>query len=154
MFTTAPTSILLGALLAACTSTTAAAPTPAPDASAQALADPNYGPVPGQSPLYSTYDGVPPPFPGNVTAPILPTATGPPGADDVIWQNLLSAEWAIFSFYRAGVEAFNTGAFAAAGFPNSTYATIMSIHDNEAGHLHIFQNEISATSVKPGACRY
>ncbi len=154
MFTTTPASLLFGALLAASTSITVAAPAPAPDASAQKLADPNYGPIPGQSSLYSTYDGVAPPFPGNVTAPILPTATGPPGADDVIWQNLLSAEWVIFSFYQAGVEAFNASDFVSAGFPTSTYTTIAGIRDNEAGHLRIFQNEISATSVKPGACKY
>ncbi|UKZ96828.1 uncharacterized protein TrAFT101_011605 [Trichoderma asperellum] len=120
----------------------------------QQLADPNYGPIPGQSPLYSSYRGKAPPFPGNITAPIAPTAKGPAGIDDLVWQNLLSAEWIIFSFYQHAVEMFNTTAFVEAGYPNTTYDRIQEIRDNEAGHLRIFQNEITPTSVKPGACKY
>ncbi|KZZ94303.1 hypothetical protein AAL_05270 [Moelleriella libera RCEF 2490] len=123
-------------------------------AEAQKLADPNYGPVPGQSTLFSTYRGKAPPFPGNVTAPIYPTTTGPPGIDDVVWQNLLSAEWIIFSLYQQAVEAFNTSSFVAAGYPNTTYDRIQEIRDNEAGHLRIFQNQITSNSLKPGACKY
>ncbi|PON23753.1 hypothetical protein TGAM01_v207400 [Trichoderma gamsii] len=122
--------------------------------SAQKLADPNYGPIPGQSSLYSSYRGKAPPFPGNITDPIAPTAKGPPGTDDLVWQNLLSAEWVIFSFYQQAVEMFNETAFAEAGYPNTTYDRIQEIRDNEAGHLRIFQNEITPTSVKPGACKY
>ncbi|KAF5591024.1 stress response rds1p [Fusarium subglutinans] len=98
---------------------------------AQKLTNPHHGPVPGESPLYSTYRGKSPPFPANVTDPILPTRKGKPGVDDMIWQNLLSAEWAIFSFYQQG-----------------------EIRDNEAGHLRIFQDQISDTSLKPGSCKY
>ncbi|UKZ52892.1 hypothetical protein TrVGV298_006679 [Trichoderma virens] len=121
---------------------------------AQQLADPAYGPVPGQNPLYSSYRGKAPPFPGNITDPIKPTANGPPGIDDLVWQNLLSAEWVIFSFYQKAVEMFNTTAFVEAGYPNTTYDRIQEIRDNEAGHLRIFQNEITPNSVKPGACKY
>ncbi|EON98274.1 putative stress response protein rds1p-like protein [Phaeoacremonium minimum UCRPA7] len=126
----------------------------APVSEAQKLADPSYGPIPGQSSLYSTYYEVPPVFPGNITDPILPTKKGPPGVDDVTWQNLLSAEWIIYSFYQQGVEAFNASSFVAAGYPNNTYQRIMEIRNNENGHLRIFQNQISSTSVKPGACKY
>lgn len=121
---------------------------------AQQLANPNYGPVPGQDPLYSSYRGKAPPFPANIPDPIKPTADGPPGIDDLVWQNLLSAEWVIFSFYQKAVEMFNATAFVKAGYPNTTYDRIQEIRDNEAGHLRIFQNEITATSVKPGACKY
>jgi hypothetical protein len=120
----------------------------------QKLADPNYGPIPGQSPLYSSYRGKAPPFPANVTDPIKPTAKGPPGTDDLVWQNLLSAEWVIFSFYQQAVEKFNETAFIKAGYPNTTYDRIQEIRDNEAGHLRIFQNEITPTSIKPGSCKY
>ncbi len=84
----------------------------------------------------------------------MPTKTGPPGPDDVTWQNLLAAEWIVFNFYQQGVEQFNESAFVNAGFPNTTYERIQEIRDNEAGHLRIFQNQISATSIKPGPCKY
>ncbi|KAG0570087.1 hypothetical protein KC19_6G137600 [Ceratodon purpureus] len=101
-------------------------------------------PVPGESTVYSTYDGIAASFPGNeLTAPILPTTRGPAGADDLLFQNLLSAEWAVFSFYQQGVEAFTSSNFTDAGFPNTTYSRITEIRDNEAGHLLIFQEQIS-----------
>ncbi|EXF79546.1 hypothetical protein CFIO01_03663 [Colletotrichum fioriniae PJ7] len=145
-------SMLLGSCLAMLPWSAIAAPTPDPEA--QKLADPTYGPIPGQSTLFSDYKGKAPPFPGNITAPILPTVSGDPGPDDQVWQNLLAAEWAIFNFYQQGVEAFNTSSFVAAGFPNTTYDRITEIRNNEAGHLRIFQNQISNASVKPGACKY
>ncbi|KAF5248707.1 hypothetical protein FANTH_5777 [Fusarium anthophilum] len=127
---------------------------PRSSSGAQKLTDPHYGPVPGESPLYSTYRGKTPPFPANITDPILPTRKGKPGVDDMVWQNLLSAEWAIFSFYQQGVETFNKTSFVEAGYPNTTYDRIQEIRDNEAGHLRIFQDQISDTSLKPGACKY
>ncbi|KAG0613825.1 hypothetical protein M758_6G132000 [Ceratodon purpureus] len=111
-------------------------------------------PVPGKSTIYSTYDGIAAPFPGKRTAPIRPTTRGPAGADDLLFQNLLSAEWAVFSFYQQGVEAFTSSNFTDAGFPNTTYSRITEICDNEAGHLLIFQDHISNHSIKPGACKY
>lgn len=72
----------------------------------------------------------------------------------MVWQNLLAAEWVIFSFYQQGVEAFNASTFTTAGSPNTMYDRIQEIRDNEACHLRIFQNQISPTSVKPGACSY
>ncbi|KAI0011053.1 ferritin-like domain-containing protein [Xylariaceae sp. FL0662B] len=120
----------------------------------QKLADPKYGPIPGQDPIYSSYYGVEAPFPGNLRDAILPTKVGPPGVDDEVWQNLLSAEWIIFDFYQRAVEAFNETAFIKVGMPNNTYQRIQEIRNNEAGHLRIFQNQISPTSVKPGACKH
>lgn len=118
------------------------------------LADPNCGPIPGESPIYSSQTSNEAPWPGNTTGAILPTTTGPPGTDDLLFQNLLSAEWIIFSFYQQGVERFNASSFSAAGFPNTTYTSIREIRNNEAGHLRIFQNQISSSSVKPGPCKY
>ncbi|KAK3306375.1 uncharacterized protein B0T15DRAFT_138512 [Chaetomium strumarium] len=121
---------------------------------AQKLADPTYGPIPGASDLYSSYWGIERPFPGNITDPVFPTENGPPGEDDYIWQNLLSAEWIIFEFYQQGIERFSDQDFIDAGMPNTTRRRLMEIRNNEAGHLRIFQNQISPTSIKPGPCRY
>ena len=116
--------------------------------------DPTCGPIPGESSLYSDYNQKSSPFPANMTAPIPATSTGPAGEDDILFQNLLSAEWAVYSFYQQGVEAFNQSVFVDLGLPNTTYQRITEIRDNEAGHLRIFQDSISPASVKPGACRY
>jgi hypothetical protein len=118
------------------------------------IADPNCGPVPGESTIYSSLTTIEAPWPGNTTGATLNTTTGPPGPDDLLFQNLLSAEWIIFSFYQQGVALFNASSFTAAGFPNTTYASIREIRNNEAGHLRIFQNQISASSIKPGPCKY
>jgi hypothetical protein len=116
---------------------------------------PQNTPKPGESSYYSTYRGKTDPYPANITrAAILPTEKGIAGPDDLLFQNLLSAEWAIYSFYQEGVERFNTSSFVEAGFPNTTYDRISEIRDNEAGHLAIFQDKISPASVKPGACEY
>ncbi|KAI1376519.1 hypothetical protein F4677DRAFT_80464 [Hypoxylon crocopeplum] len=123
-------------------------------AESQKLSDPNYGPVPGEDPLFSTYYGVEAPFPGKLRDVVLPTKYGPPGEDDEVWQNLLSAEWIIFDFYQKAVESFNASAFIKIGMPNNTYQRIQEIRNNEAGHLRIFQNQISPTSIKPGACQH
>lgn len=121
---------------------------------AQKLADPTYGPIPGLSDHYSNYWGIERPFPGNISDPVLPTEEGPPAEDDATWQNLLSAEWIIFEFYQQGVERFTDEDFVKAGFPTYTRRRLMEIRNNEAGHLRIFQNQISPTSIKPGACKY
>jgi len=111
-------------------------------------------PVPGLSDYYSNFRGKGVPYPGNLTDPILPTMNGTAAPDDLLYQNLLSAEWAIFSFYQQGVEMFNTTSFTALGLPNTTYDRIQEIRDNEAGHLAIFQSQISSNSIKPGPCKY
>lgn len=116
--------------------------------------DPKCGPIPGESTLYSDYTGKTPPFPANMTSPVLATTKGPVGEDDLLFQNLLSAEWAVYSFYQQGVEAFNQSDFTDLGLPNTTYQRITEIRDNEAGHLRIFQDSISSASIKPGPCRY
>ncbi|EAQ88522.1 hypothetical protein CHGG_05141 [Chaetomium globosum CBS 148.51] len=121
---------------------------------AQKLADPEYGPIPGQSDLYSSYWGTERPFPGNIRDPIFPTEDGPPGEDDFVWQNLLAAEWIIFDFYQQGIERFTDDDFKRIGMPNNTRRRLLEIRNNEAGHLRIFQNQISPTSIKPGPCEY
>ena len=121
---------------------------------ARNISDLNYGPVPSESSYYSTYRGSAAPFPANITTPILPVANGPPGPDDILFQNLLAAEWAIYSFYQQGVETFNTSTFTTLGMPNTTYDRLQEIRDTEAGHMRIFQGSISNTSTKPGACAY
>lgn len=124
------------------------------DPSKSCLSDTKCGPIPGESLLYSDYDGKSSPFPANKTAPIPATSTGSVGEDDLLFQNLLSAEWAVYSFYQQGVEAFNESVFVDLGLPNTTYQRITEIRDNEAGHLRIFQDSISTASMKPGACKY
>ncbi|APA14445.1 hypothetical protein sscle_13g092150 [Sclerotinia sclerotiorum 1980 UF-70] len=118
------------------------------------VSNPFNGPIPSETDYYSSYRGKSAPFPANYTAPILPTASGPPGPDDLLFQNLLGAEWAVFSFYQQAVEALNFTSFTSIGFPNTTYDRIQEIRDNEAGHLRIFQDSISNTSIKPGPCSY
>ncbi|CAM6108771.1 unnamed protein product [Calypogeia fissa] len=112
------------------------------------------GYVPGESTVYSTYNGTTAPYPANNSSPIFPTAHGRAGDDDVLFQNLLSAEWVVFSFYQQGVEAFTASNFTDAGYKPTTYYRITEIRDNEAGHLAIFQESISSTSLKPGPCQY
>lgn len=130
-----------------------AAPTPQTSPS-QVLANTTYGPIPSESSSYSNYTGLAAPFPANLTAPILNTTSGPPGPDDILWQNLLSAEWTVYAFYQKAVTLFNSTSFTSLGLPNTTYSRILEIRDNEAGHLRIFQDQISSTSIKPGACEY
>ena len=122
--------------------------------SSKILNDPAFGPIPGESSYYSSYNGTDPPFPGNYTQPVFATASGPPGPDDLLFQNLLGAEWAIYAFYQYGVETFNESAFTAAGYPPQTYQRIVEIRDNEAGHARIFGEAISSTSTKPALCKY
>jgi hypothetical protein len=40
------------------------------------LRNPSFGPIPGEDPSYSDYLGVAPPFPGNLSRPILNTTSG------------------------------------------------------------------------------
>ena len=167
-------SILYGCLLASLGTAVTSTPILTRDltSESQKLADPNYGPIPGQDPIYNSYYGVKPPFPGYLRDAVLPTEQGPPGADDHVWQNLLSAECklsmnqlapylptrnstgVIFDFYQQAVEQFNSSVFTQAGLPNTTYRRVQEIRNNEAGHLRLFQNQISAGSVKPGACAH
>ena len=118
------------------------------------LNDPDFGPIPGESSYYTNYNGTSAPFPGNYSQPVLPTKKGPPGPDDLLFQNLLQAEWAIFAFYQYGVETFSKEIFEKAGYPPQTYQRIIEIRDNEAGHARIFGEAISATSIKPALCKY
>ena len=115
---------------------------------------PSCGPIPGQSSTYNTYRGKTGPFPADDLAPLPANSDTTIGTDDLTFQNLMSAEWLVFSFYQAGVEAFNSSSFTDLGYPNTTYDRITEIRDNEAGHLRIFQNSISNASLVPGSCKY
>jgi hypothetical protein len=117
-----------------------------------ANAFPNF--KPGFDDYYSDYRGKATPYPGNEREPILATGHGNPGPDDILFQNLLAAEWAIFSFYQQAVEMFDEQSFTALGLPSTTYDRIQEIRANEAGHLILFRDHISGNSVKPGACNY
>ena len=129
--------------------------TPVPQSpSTNPINDPDYGPIPSESTLYSDYTGKSAPFPANMTDPVPAAELGPPGDDDYLFQNLAAAEWAIFHFYQQAIEAFNQSTFTDLGLPNTTYQRLTEIRDNEAGHLRIFQDSISPTSLKPGACKY
>lgn len=114
----------------------------------------NSNAIPGQSSLFSTYQGKVTPLAAQYLRPIEPTETGDAGEDDVLFQNLLSAEWLIYDFYQQGVDIFNAESFIALGLPNTTYERLNEIRNNEAGHVRLFQDGISATSVKPGPCTY
>lgn len=112
-------------------------------------------PQSGQSSYYSTYRNTTNAYPANKTETIiLPTSTNNPGPDDLLFQNLLAAEWVIYSFYQQGVSIFNNTSFTFLGYPNTTYTRLLEIRDNEAGHLKNFQEQISDASVKPGRCEY
>jgi hypothetical protein len=113
-----------------------------------------FKPKPGSSDYFSHYRGTITPYPGYEREPIMATTDGPPDPDDVLFQNLLSAEWAIFSFYQKGVEMFDTESFTDIGFPETTYERIQEIRNNEAGHLVLFRDHISSNSMKPGPCEY
>lgn len=111
-------------------------------------------PIPGESPLFTSYTGSATPLQSKYNRVIPATCQGSPGPDDVLFQNLLSAEWIIYSFYQYGVDTFSAEDFTALRLPNTTYERIIQIRDNEAGHVRIFQDNISNKSVKPGPCKY
>ena len=127
---------------------------PQPSGSSQILDDYTFGPIPAESPYYSNDNDTSPPFPGNYSQPIFPTSNGTIGPDDLLFQNLLGAEWAIYAFYQYGVDTFNQSAFEEAGYPPQTYQRITEIRDNEAGHARIFDEQISDASIKPALCQY
>ena len=154
----ASSSLLSAAFLLAVELNAAPAPTvspsPSPSGSSQILDDPTFGPVPAKSSYYTSNNSTSPPFPGNYSQPVFPTSNGTAGADDLLFQNLLGAEWAIFAFYQYGVETFNQSVFEEAGYPAHTYQRIIEIRDNEAGHARIFEEQISNVSTKPAPCKY
>ena len=151
-------SLVLAVCLFAISLHAAPAPTvsaaASPSGSSQVLDDPNFGPIPAESSYYSIDNSTSPPFPGNYSEPVFPTSNGTPGADDLLFQNLLGAEWAIYAFYQYGVETFNQSAFEVVGYPPHTYQRIVEIRDNEAGHARIFEEQISNASTKPALCKY
>ncbi|EKG18020.1 hypothetical protein MPH_04710 [Macrophomina phaseolina MS6] len=75
--------------------------------------------------------------PGNITAPINATSTGALDPDDVLFQNLLSTEWAIYSFHQQGVEVSSSKDFTGLWLPKTTYNRIAQMRDNEARHLRL-----------------
>ena len=154
----ASASLLSAVLVLAVKLHAAPAPTvsssPSPSGSSQILDDPKFGPIPAGSSYYTSNNSTSPPFPGNYSQPVFPTSNGTAGPDDLLFQNLLGAEWAIFAFYQFGVETFNQSAFEEAGYPPQTYQRIIEIRDNEAGHARIFEEQISNASTKPALCKY
>ncbi|KAJ5811750.1 hypothetical protein N7474_008051 [Penicillium riverlandense] len=110
--------------------------------------------VPGESSLFVSYSGKKTPLDPEYTRVIPATKHGAPQPDDLLFQNLLSAEWIIYSFYQEAVENFSTADFVKLGLPNTTYQRVTELRDNEAGHVRIFQDQISDYSLKPGPCRY
>jgi hypothetical protein len=50
-----------------------------------AAAIPVQHPIPGFSNYFSNYRGKAPPYPGNETAPIMPTTNGTAGPDDLLY---------------------------------------------------------------------
>ncbi|KAJ6006408.1 hypothetical protein N7451_004352 [Penicillium sp. IBT 35674x] len=124
------------------------------EATEQALLKTAENAVPGESALFTTYTGKKTPLASKYTQVINATGTGEPGQDDLLFQNLLAAEWIIYNFYQQAVEIFNTSSFTKIGFPNTTYERIQEIRNNEAGHARIFQDNISNNSLKPGPCQY
>ena len=129
-------------------------PSASPSGSSQILDDPSVGPIPAESSYYTSDNSTSPPFPGNYSQPVFPTSNGTAGADDLLFQNLLGAEWAIYAFYQFGVETFNQSIFEEAGYPSHTYQRILEIRNNEAGHARIFEEQISSASTKPAPCKY
>lgn len=129
-------------------------PSASPSGSSQILGDPKFGPIPGESSYYTSNNSTSLPFPGNYSQPVFPTSNGTTGADDLLFQNLLGAEFAIYSFYQFGVETFNQSVFEEAGYPPHTYQRIVEIRNNEAGHARIFEEQISSASTKPAPCKY
>lgn len=110
--------------------------------------------VPGKSSLFTTYQGKKTPLHESWNRVIHATGNGEPGPDDELFQNLLSAEWVIYTFYQEGVDKFSAEDFTKIGFPNNTLERLKEIRDNEAGHIRIFQDQISENSIKPGPCKY
>ena len=110
--------------------------------------------VPGESSLFVNYASKKSPIASTWMKAIPATGSGPAGPDDLLFQNLLSAEWIIYSLYQQAVDTFSPSDFTKLGLPNTTYQRIVEIRDNEAGHIRIFQDQISTNSIKPGPCRY
>lgn len=129
---------------------TLALPTSSTQSKLQAAADA----VPGESSLFVNYTGKKTPIASKWRKVIPANGTGPAGSDDLLFRNLLSAEWVIYSLYQQAVDTFSPSDFIKLGLPNNTYQRIAEIRDNEAGHIRIFQDQISSNSVKPGPCKY
>jgi hypothetical protein len=56
--------------------------------------------IPGDSPLFVSYTGKATPLVSTYNRVMPATRHGFPGLDDLLFQNLLSAEWIIYSFYK------------------------------------------------------
>ncbi|PWN36508.1 uncharacterized protein FA14DRAFT_175820 [Meira miltonrushii] len=75
-------------------------------------------------------------------------------ADQILFQNLLAAEWIVDSMYTSGLAFFTQSDFTSAGYPNNTYDQLQSVYQNENGHLKLFERAIDSNVVKPGRCNY
>jgi hypothetical protein len=66
----------------------------------------------------------------------------------------LLADTILTRMTEQGVSRFTAEDWTKAGYLNTTFERIRQVRDNEAGHLRIFQVQISSNSIKPGACKY
>ncbi|KAH7065039.1 hypothetical protein B0J12DRAFT_734422 [Macrophomina phaseolina] len=92
--------------------------------------------------------------PGNITAPINATSTGALDPDDVLFQNLLSTEWAIYSFHQQGVEVSSSKDFTGLWLPKPPTIVLHRCAITKLGICGFSQDQVSSNSVKPGACKY
>lgn len=74
--------------------------------------------------------------------------------DQLLFQNLLAAEWIVDSMYASGLEFFTPTDFIQAGYPNNTYNQLQSVYENENGHLKLFERAIDSNIIKPSRCNY
>ena len=107
------------------------------------IAAPPQQPIAGQYDAYNSQQGPDAPFPAGLQGAEVPIVYGEPAPDDELFQNLLAAEWAVSNFYTAAVDLFNESSFTDIGLPNTTYARIQEIRNNEVGHVQIMR-QVSA----------
>ncbi|EME48270.1 hypothetical protein DOTSEDRAFT_60592 [Dothistroma septosporum NZE10] len=115
---------------------------------------PDQLPIAGQYEPYNNARGPQLPTPGDLTGATPAKTGGPPTADDILYQQLMAAEWTIVYFYKRAVEIFTADDFTKLGFANTTYDRIQEIRDNEVGHVNIMAGLISDNAIKPGPCKY
>lgn len=133
---------------------------------------PDQLPIVGQYEPYNKARGPELPTPGDLTGATPAKTGGPATDDDILYQQLMAAEWSVVNFYPRAVEIFKADDFTQLGFPNTTYDRIQEIRNNEIGHVNImagvnfdilrkatsilipYLQLISDDAVKPGPCNY
>lgn len=102
-------------------------------------AAPPQQPIAGQYDAYNSQQGPDAPYPSALQGAEVPIVYREPALDDQLFQNLLAAEWAVSNFYTAAVALFDESSFTDIGLPNTTYARIQEIRNNEVGHVQIMR---------------